>query len=121
MSSVPKRHHFLPKFYLEGFARDGSLWLYDRHRRQFRPGTPGKTAVIGHYYALETESGERDYSVEEFLSLVEGRAKEVILILERGGGNHHRATCASRLLYRTLDSAHAEVRARGAADILHAV
>ena len=98
MSSVPKRHHFLPKFYLEGFARDGSLWLYDRHRRQFRPGTPGKTAVIGHYYALETESGERDYSVEEFLSLVEGRAKEVILILERGGESPSSNVCISPAL-----------------------
>jgi hypothetical protein len=64
MGANPKRHHFLPEFYLNGFARDGLLWLYDRGRKQYRRQTPHNTAIIGHYYTFENEKGEKDYSVE---------------------------------------------------------
>ena len=83
MGKNPKRHHFLPEFYLNGFARDGLLWLYDRDRKQYRRQTPHNTAIIGHYYAFENQEGEKDYSVEKFLSVIEGKAKATIERLER--------------------------------------
>jgi hypothetical protein len=82
MGTNPKRHHFLPESYLKGFARDGSLWLYDRERKEFRRQTAHNTAIIRYYYAFENKEGERDYSVEEFLSVIEGKAKKTILKLE---------------------------------------
>jgi hypothetical protein len=85
MGSKPKRHHFVPRFYLEGFARDGKLWLYDRERKQFRHGAPDKIAIICDYYTLTNEQGEKDCRIEEFLSVIEGKAKTVILKLEARG------------------------------------
>lgn len=29
MGINPKRQHYLPKFYLSGFTRDGLFWVYD--------------------------------------------------------------------------------------------
>lgn len=72
----------MPEFYLNGFARDGLLWLYDRERKQYRPQTPHNTAIIGHYYTFENEKGEKDYGVEKFLSVIEGKAKVTISKLE---------------------------------------
>jgi hypothetical protein len=85
MGTNPKRHHFLPEFYLNGFSRDGYVWLYDRERSQFRRQSAHDTAVIRYYYAFENEKGERDFSVESFLSGVEGKAKSIIVQLEAGG------------------------------------
>lgn len=85
MGPNPKRHHFLPEFYLNGFSRDGYVWLYDRERSQFRRQSVHDTAVIRYYYAFENEKGERDFSVESFLSGVEGKAKSIIVQLQARG------------------------------------
>lgn len=81
--SNPKRHHFLPEFYLSGFTRKGMLSIYDRQKKQYRVQAPRNTAVIGHYYSFLNTSGEVDYSVEKLLSQIEGKAKPVIRKLER--------------------------------------
>lgn len=80
----PKRHHFLPEFYLHKFARDGYVWVYDRKEDSYRRQQPKNTAVIGHYYAITSETGERDYDIERMLSQFEGRAKTAIQTLEAG-------------------------------------
>src|SRR5258706_16309220 len=74
----PKRHHFLPEFYLKGFTRDGYLWLYDRERDAFRQQTPSNTGVIGHFYTFTNTAGECDSTLEGVLSTVEGLAKPII-------------------------------------------
>jgi hypothetical protein len=84
MTTKPKRHHFLPEFYLSGFTRDNYLWVYDRKKDEYRRQHPHNTAVIGQYYTVENPSGERDYSVEGFLSQIEGKAKCAIVKLDRG-------------------------------------
>jgi len=78
----PKRHHFLPEFYLRTFSKDGFLWVYDRKENSYRRQQPKNTAVIGYYYATTNEDGERDYEIEKLLSECERRAKLVIQILE---------------------------------------
>ena len=78
----PKRHHFLPEFYLRKFSRDGFLWIYDRKENSYRRQQPKNTAVIGHYYATTDEAGERDCDVERMLGQFEGRAQLVIQALE---------------------------------------
>ena len=80
----PKRHHFLPEFYLHKFAREGFVWIYDRKEDSYRRQQPKNTAVIGHYYATTDEAGERDYEIEKMLSQFEGRGKSAIQTLEDG-------------------------------------
>lgn len=80
----PKRHHYLPKFYLNGFARDGLLWVFDRKTAQYRRQPSQDTAVIGHYYTTSTDSGEKDYSIEAHLAKMEGEAKPIIDKLDVG-------------------------------------
>ena len=82
MGTNPKRHHYLPEFYLGGFTRDNYFWLYDREKKEYRKQSPHNTAVIGHYYVFENAKGEKDYSVEKYLSIIEGKAKVVIKKLE---------------------------------------
>lgn len=81
--SEPKRQHFLPVFYLEGFSRGGRLWVFDRERRVLRPQTPTNTAVRRYYYSIQGPDGRRDNRVEEVLALVEGGAKPILDKLAR--------------------------------------
>ena len=85
MGKNPKRHHFLPKSYLDGFARDGFVWLYDRVKNEYRCQQPLNTAVIGNYYVFENKDGQKDYSLENFFSKIEGSAKSTIGKLEGRG------------------------------------
>jgi Protein of unknown function (DUF4238) len=78
----PKRHHYLPQFYLQRFTRDGSLWVYDRLRRAFRQQQPVNTAVEGQRYTVELDDGTKSLQVEEMLAAMEGEAKVAIEKLE---------------------------------------
>ncbi len=84
----PKRHHYLPEFYLAGFTADGrrdsAFTVFDRDTSTFRLQTPVNTAVSGYYYAVQDElSGERSMMVEKFLGSIEGDVEPVIRKLER--------------------------------------
>lgn len=83
--SGPKRQHFLPRFYLEGFTKNGELAVYDRESDDVRVQTPVNTGVIGHLYTMEDEEGRKRYELEAFLSEWEGKASQVIPKLSSGG------------------------------------
>lgn len=74
----PKRQHYLPRFYLEGFAKDGLVAVYDREKDELRRQQPKDTTVIGHFYTMEDGEGRRRYEVEALLSEYEGKASPVI-------------------------------------------
>lgn len=74
----PKRQHFLPRFYLEGFAKDGFVAVFDRESNEIRVQQPVNTGVIGHFYTMEDEQGRRRFEIEQLLSEYEGKAKPVI-------------------------------------------
>lgn len=78
MTGSPKRHHFIPKRYLEGFCRDGFLSVYDREKGEYRRQTPKNTALQTHYYSLEDEHGNKDATIETVLAQVEGQAWPII-------------------------------------------
>lgn len=82
--STPKRHHYLPEFYLKGFVRDDLLWLFDRKSQQYRRQSPKNTTVIGQYYTITTETGEPDFSIEAHLSDSESEAAPIIGKLNAG-------------------------------------
>jgi hypothetical protein len=66
----PRRHHTLPAFYLEGFAEQGMLWLFDRITGEYRRQSPRNTAVRRDYYSLkDPKTGEVvDHALEELLA-----------------------------------------------------
>lgn len=84
--SDPKRHHYVPAFYLAGFTRlrkrDAQFAIYDREKNEFRTQTPDSSAHQRFYYATEGEHGERDLSIEKFLGELEGASKPLIDKLE---------------------------------------
>lgn len=90
MPNHPKRHHYLPEFYLKKFTREKALWVYDIPSKQLRPQTPNDTGAIGYFNAMEDKDGNRSFIIEEALSQIEGAMGQVILKIEArealGGG-----------------------------------
>lgn len=74
----PKRHHYLPQSYLEGFTRDGLLAVYDREKDEVRVQQPINTGVIGHFYTLEDSEGRKRFELEEMFSELEGKVAPVL-------------------------------------------
>lgn len=74
----PKRQHFLPRFYLEGFTKNEKLAVYDRESNELRVQQPLNTGVIGHFYTLEDNDGYKRFELEAMLSDFENKASPVI-------------------------------------------
>lgn len=81
----PKRQHFLPQFYLEGFTKDGVVAVFDRELNEVRVQQPINTGVIGHFYTLEDSEGRKRFELEALLSEYEGKASPVIRALVAKG------------------------------------
>ena len=69
----PVRHHYLPQFYLEGFASKPvsdppKFWLYDFRQDKWDVRTPLNTAVRKHFYTIENENQEKNYDLERYFS-----------------------------------------------------
>jgi len=77
----PKRHHYLPQFYLEGFTRDGLLWVYDRKTKTTRKQTPVNTAVESDFYTYVDLKGNESAEIEKLFARLEGYTKPVIDLL----------------------------------------
>jgi Protein of unknown function (DUF4238) len=78
-----KRQHFLPRFYLERFCRNGFLSLFDRETHEYRTQQPSNTGVISHLYTFEDEQGRKRFDVEELFARIEGAAASGIECLAR--------------------------------------
>ena len=76
--SSPKRHHYIPQFYLRGFCRDDYIWVYDRNLNKYRRQTSANIGLQKHYYTFETPDGEKDTKIENMLSQIEGYSKPII-------------------------------------------
>jgi hypothetical protein len=74
----PKKQHVVPRFYLDGFCRDGLLSVYDRQKNEFRIQTPHNTGAITHFYTFTDEDGRRRYDLEHLMSEYEGKAAQII-------------------------------------------
>lgn len=77
----PKRQHFLPRFYLEGFTKDGMVAVFDRESNEVRVQQPVNTGVIGHFYTMEDTEGRKRFELEQLLQEYEDKAIPVILKL----------------------------------------
>jgi hypothetical protein len=76
--SGPKKQHVVPRFYLDGYCRDGLLSVYDRQKNEFRIQTPHNTGAITHYYTFTDADGRRRYDLEHLMCEYEGKAAQII-------------------------------------------
>jgi len=82
----PRRHHFVPRFYLDGFCADDArtLAVYDRVRNMYRAQHPTELAHRRDYYAYEDEQGELVFDIEVGLGQVETAAALAIRRVDGG-------------------------------------
>ena len=87
--SDPKRHHYVPQFYLRRFARDdgsvhriGTVPLDDPSA--VRIGAVEDTAVIGDFYTIVGDDNEDSLMVERLLGRVEADASKPLVRLATG-------------------------------------
>jgi hypothetical protein len=83
--SLPKRHHYLPQFYLRGFCRGNVFWIFDRETGEYRSQTPIYTTVQTHFYSIRYEDGSKDHRLEQLLSQVESSVAPVITKADNEG------------------------------------
>lgn len=80
----PKRHHYLPQFFLERFCTDGLLWVFDRDEDTYRRQQPLNTAVRKDYYTFKEGDGSKSVEIELLLSRIESGARSALDRLDRG-------------------------------------
>jgi len=83
--SEPRRHHYVPAFYLAGFSdtqrMDGDLWVLDKKElSQFRT-TARNAAVERDFYRVD--SGDDPSAVERALSEIESEAARILRTIVR--------------------------------------
>lgn len=75
------KHHYVPRFYLEGFTDPnnlGFLWVYEKGTEKPFRSKPKSIAFEKHYYTQTTDQGEKDSeTLENLFSLVESEAAPV--------------------------------------------
>jgi hypothetical protein len=81
----PKRHHYISRFYLEGFAdSEGLLSVFDRKDGTIRRQQPKDTTVVGHFYTFFDEQDRQRFELEKLFSVVETRAASALKTLTGG-------------------------------------
>lgn len=83
--SGPKKHHYLPEFYLKRFCRDKSLWVYDAEREEIALRFPETIAIKKRFYSTQGEKGVKEHDPEIFLSEIESKAAPIIDRVDMGG------------------------------------
>lgn len=80
--SEPRKHHFVPRFYLAGFtpggSKDSSLYVLDRHSRRQWQSHLDDIACEKDYYMLELDGHNDPQTVESFFARVEDRGSDAI-------------------------------------------
>ena len=86
-----KNQHIVPRKYLSRFAdpttpaeMEPYLWIVDRGDGTIRRKSPKKLTVQSYFYSFDDEHGEKNHEVENFLSLIEGKADPVLEQLSDG-------------------------------------
>ena len=83
MPDQPRKHHYVPKFYLVGFTTsgtaDGNLHVLDqRQRRRWGPVTPANVAHQRDFYAIDARPEADRMAIEKALSDIEAKCSRVV-------------------------------------------
>lgn len=70
----PAQQHYVSRFYLNGFAQNRRVSVYDRTTGIVNALTPKNAASIEHFYTFIDESDRRRFEVEALFGIVESRA-----------------------------------------------
>lgn len=76
--SEPIGQHFLPKCYLKNFSDSSRIWIFDSKNKKIFNSKIDNIFRQNHFYTICNEDGSKDYSVERFLSGIEGKATSTI-------------------------------------------
>ncbi|TLM69250.1 MAG: DUF4238 domain-containing protein [Deltaproteobacteria bacterium] len=76
--SGPKRQHYLPRSYIEGFAREGRVSVFDRDKNEFRNQKPDQVCVIGHFYTFNDLEGRKRFELEHLFHVYETKGADAI-------------------------------------------
>lgn len=79
---IPKKQHYLPRFYLAGFGENGKVWVHKKESGVYELRNPKTLATKHHYYTVLDEEGIKDATVENVLGTVESTAAQIIAKLE---------------------------------------
>jgi hypothetical protein len=74
----PGHQHYVPRFYLAGFARKNQLAVFDRKTGKTKQRTPEHTARIRHIYTFEDKQGRRRFDIEKLFGYHEDKAAPII-------------------------------------------
>jgi hypothetical protein len=83
MPDQPRKHHYVPKFYLAGFTKsgtaDGDLHVLDqRQRRRWGPVTPANVAHQRDFYAIDARPDGDRMAIEKAFGEIEAACSRVI-------------------------------------------
>ena len=82
MQRKKQRQHYVSSFYLNGFTKNGLLWVYDRTLHEFREQTPENTCIEKDINEFEFSDSKTDGKLEALYSKVEGWAAPIIMKLD---------------------------------------
>lgn len=78
--TVPKLHHYVPRFYLDRFADpEGRLWAWDKTRDVSFPTRSSRVAAETHFYRLDdlADAGHDPLTLEKQLADNEGEVSKI--------------------------------------------
>jgi len=82
MAGQPRKHHYVPQFYLAGFtdndSKDGHLFVLDKEQRKTWTSTPKGTARKRDFHAMDPAPGGDPMAVEKALAHVEGQWSDAL-------------------------------------------
>jgi hypothetical protein len=82
----PRKHHYLPQFYLRGFSQDGqSLYQIEKATARGFVASIRDIAAIRDYHHLDYNGAEDSYELEKKLSEVEDTLANVLCIVLQDG------------------------------------
>jgi len=73
-----KKQHYVPRFYLAGFAHKNQLAVFDRKAGAIKLQTPERTARIRHLYTFEDKQDRRRFDIEKMFGHHEDKAAPII-------------------------------------------
>lgn len=83
-----KRHHYVPRFYLEGFIDPKNkpyIWIYEKGKQYIKKATAKDIAVEKHYYSFITETGTKDSETfEDAFAELETKSAPILQNIKSG-------------------------------------
>lgn len=74
----PTQQHYLSRFYLQGFAKNGRVAVFNRDTNSIVSLTPKKAAVSEHIYTFIDEEARQRFELESLFGLIESRAGSIL-------------------------------------------